>query len=159
MIEQLKVLLRVKELREERAFRALSARRREVAEALREIETTREIGRESAATLPAREDAIYRGIIGRVVDYGKIEDANGEMQVLEKQHAKLLDAIERAVHVHARLATQLAEAVQAHRKSVKDRDKYTVLTDEVASDLRAEAAHREENEIEDVFSARDGRSR
>jgi GAF domain-containing protein len=158
VIEQLKVLRRVKELREGRAFRALNAKRHEVMEARREIELARETVRENAAALPIREDAIYRGIIGRVIGYEKIEEANGEMQVLERQHAKLLDAVERAVHVHARLEKQLAEAVQAHRKAVKDRDKYVIVTDEVSAGLHAEAAHREEIEVEDIFGARRRRS-
>lgn len=158
MIGQLKVLLRIKELKEEQAFRVVHAKRREVADAVSAIEIAREAVRENAATLPAREDAIYRGIIGRVVDYDEIEETRGEMQVLESEHAKLVDAVERTTHVHARLEKELAAAVDAHRKATKDRDKYTVLTEEVSSEFRARTAHREESEVEDIFSARRRRS-
>jgi hypothetical protein len=158
MIGQLKVLLRIKELKEQQAFRVVHAKRREVADAVAAVEIAGEKVRENAATLPAREDAIYRGIIGRVVDYDKIEETNGEMLVLEREHAKLVDAVERATHVHARLEKELTEAVQAHRKTAKDRDKYTVLTEEVSSQFRARTALREESEAEDIFSSRRRRS-
>jgi Type III secretion protein YscO len=158
MIRQLKVLLRVKELKEEQAFRAVHVKRREVADAASEIEMARETVRQNAATLPGREDAIYRGIIGRVVDYDKIEDAKNEMVELEREHAKLVDAVERTTHVHGRLEKELANVVEAHRKATKERDKYDVLTEEVDSEFRAQAAHREEAEIEDIFSTRRRRS-
>jgi hypothetical protein len=154
MIRQLRVLLRVKELKEEQAFRAVHVKRREVTDAASAIEIAREKVRENAATLPAREDAIYRGIIGRVVDYDEIEDAKNEMVEIEREHARLVDTVERATHVHARLERELASAVEAHRKATKERDKYDVLTEEVSSEFRAQAAHREEIEIEDIFSTR-----
>jgi type III secretion system (T3SS) protein YscO len=158
MIRQLRVLLRVKELKEEQAFRAVHIKRREVSEAAAAIELAREKVRENAATLPAREDAIYRGIIGRVVDYDEIEDAKNEMVEIEREHARLVDTVERATHVHARLERELAGVVEAHRKAARERDKYDVLTEEVGSEVRAQAAHREEIEIEDIFSTRRRRS-
>lgn len=158
MMNQLAVLLRVKELKEEKAFRAVSAKRREVTEALSAIEAAREKERANAATLPAREEAIYRGILGRVVDFDTIDETKNQMQQLDREHAKLVDIVERAVHVHARLEKELAAAVTAHRKTVKDRDKYLTLTDEMRSELRAQAAYREETEIEEMFGLRFVRS-
>jgi hypothetical protein len=158
MIGQLKVLLRIKELREQQAFRVVHAKRRAVADAVSAMATADEKAKENAATLPAREDAIYRGIIGRVVDYDKIEETKGEMLVLEREHAKLVDAFDRATHVHARLEKELNVAVEAHRKTTKDRDKYIMLTEEVSSQFRAQTAHREESEVEDNFSSRRRRS-
>ena len=158
MIRQLKVLLRIKELKEEQAFRAVHVKRREVANAAAAIEMAREKVRDNAATLPAREDAIYRGIIGRVVNYDAIEDAKNEMVEIEREHAKLVDTVERATHVHARIEKELAGVVEAHRKATRERDKYDVLTEEVGSEFRAQAALREESEIEDIFSTRRRRS-
>jgi hypothetical protein len=158
MIEQLKVLLRIKELKEEQASRLVHAKRREVIDAVTATETADEKVRGNAATLPAREDEIYRGIIGRVVEYDEIEEAKSEMQVMEREHAKLVDAMERATHVHARLEKELVEAVHVHRKATKDRDKYIVLTDEVSSELRIQTDYREEAEVEDLFGTRGRRS-
>jgi type III secretion system (T3SS) protein YscO len=158
MIGQLKVLLRIKELKEQQAFRLVHTKRREVAEAASAIAIAREKIRENAATLPAREDAIYRGIIGRVVNYDKLEETKNEMLALEREHTKLVDAVERATHVHARLEKELAEAVQAHGKITKDRDKYIVLTEEVSTQFRARTTLREEAEVEDIFSSRRRRS-
>jgi hypothetical protein len=92
MIGQMKVLLRIKELKEEQAFRAMTAKRAQVAEAMAALEVARQCVRESAATLPAREDAIYKEIMRRVVDLDIIEETKGKVVVLEKQHAKLVDA-------------------------------------------------------------------
>ena len=92
MIGQMKVLLRVKELKEQQAFRAMTAKRAQVAEAMAALEAARQHVRESAATLPAREDAIYKEIMRRVVDLDIIEETKGKVVVLEKQHAKLVDA-------------------------------------------------------------------
>jgi hypothetical protein len=158
MIGQLKILLRIKELKEEQAFRAVNRKRREVADALIAIDAAKKQEREDAAALPAREDAIYHPIIGHVVGYDRIEETKGKVQALEKEHAKLVDAVERATHVHARLTKQLAEATQVHRKTMIDRDKYIVLTDEVSTQNNNQVTQREETEIEDTFSGRRRRS-
>jgi phage I-like protein len=154
MIGQISVLLRVKQLKEEQAFRAMNTKRQQVAEAAAAVEAARIRKDDSAATLPAREDAIYEEILQRVVGLTAIEEAKARVVVLEKEHAKLVDAYERAVHVHAKLAEELQVAVQAYRKTVKDRDKYVILTDELRAEHDAQLAQREEVEIEDIFSTR-----
>jgi hypothetical protein len=158
MIGQLKVLLRIKELKEERAFRVVNLKRQEVAEARSTIEVAQQRVRENSKMMPAREDAIYRPIIGRVVAYEAIEETKGKVQALEKEHTKLVDAVERATHVHARLAKELSEAARVHRQSMINRDKYMLLTDQVGTELNIQSAHREETEIEDIFSTRRRRS-
>jgi Type III secretion protein YscO len=154
MIAQLRVLLRVKELKEEKAFRAVNARRREVSEALTVMENARTAMVENAATIPAREDAIYREIMGRTVTFDEIDETKGKMQLIENEHAKLADAAQRAAHVHSRLEKQLALAVETHRQAVKDRDKYLILTEEVSTGLSNLTSQREETEVEDLFSTR-----
>jgi hypothetical protein len=42
--------------------------------------------------------------------------------------------------------------------AVKDRDKYTILTEEMRTALSLQIAHREESDAEDLFSARRGSS-
>jgi hypothetical protein len=154
MIGQMKVLLRIKELKEEQAFRAMTAKRAQVAEAMTALEAARQCVRESAATLPAREDAIYNEIMRRVVDLDVIEQTKGKVVVLEKQHAKLVDAQERSHHIHDRLNKELQETIQTWRNTVKGRDKYMILTDGLSAELRAQVEAREEVEVEDIFSTR-----
>ena len=154
MIGPMKVLLRIKELKEEQAFRAMTAKRAQVAEAMAALEAARLCVRESAATLPAREDAIYKEIMRRVVDLDIIEETKGKVVVLEKQHAKLVDAQERAHHIHDRLDKELQETIQTWRNTVKGRDKYMILTDELGAAFRAQVEAREEVEVEDIFSTR-----
>ena len=83
-----------------------------------------------------------------------IDEAKARVVALEKEHAKLVDAHERAVHLHAKLTEELQVAVQAYRKTVKDRDKYVILTDQLRAEHEAQLAQREETEIEDIFSTR-----
>lgn len=154
MIGQLKTLLRIKELREEQAFRVVNTKRREVADSLIAIEVAQKKVRDNATTLPGREDAIYSKIMGRIIDYDEIEETKSEMHVLEKEHNNLLDAVERASHVKTRLQKQLSDAIDTHRKTVKARDKYIALTDNISAELRTQATQREEIELEDIFNTR-----
>jgi hypothetical protein len=154
MIGQLSVLLRVKQLKEEQAFRAMNAKRQQVAEALAAVDAARIRMDYSASTLPAREDAIYDEILQRVVGLTAIDEAKARVVALEKEHAKLVDAHERAAHIHAKLVEELQVVVQAYRKTVKDRDKYVILTDELRAEHNAQLSQREETEIEDIFSTR-----
>ena len=154
MIAEMKTLLRVKELKEEQAFRAVNAKRAHVADALVRLEAARKRVNESAATLPAREDAIYREILKKVVDLDAIEDTKAKIVALEKEHAKLVDAQERARHVHLELERELEAAIAAWRNTVKGRDKYVILTDTLVAEFRAQVEHREEAEVEDIFTTR-----
>jgi ribosomal protein L17 len=154
MNSPLNVLLRIKNLKEERALRTVHIKRREVAEALSSLENSRSSVKQSAATLPAREDAIYRPIIGQIVNNDTIDDTKAKVQLLEKGHAKLIDTAERAAHVHARLEKQLTDAVKAHRKTVIERDKYVVLNEEFTAENNVKTTYREEIEFEDIFNTR-----
>ncbi len=154
MIAQITVLLRVKQLKEEQAFRTMNAKRQQVAEAKAVVDAARIRMEKSAATLPAREDAIYEEILRRVVGLTAIDEAKARVVTLEKEHARLVDAHERAVHIHAKLDQELQAAVQAYRKTLKDRDKYVILTDELRAEHNAQLSQREETEIEDIFSTR-----
>jgi len=154
MIGQISVLLRVKQLKEEQAFRAMNAKRQQVAEAKAVVDAALARMEESAATLPAREDAIYAEILRQVVGLTAIEEAKAKVVALEKEHGKLVDAHERAVHIHAKLVDELQAALQAYRKTIKDRDKYVILTDQLRAELDAQLSQREEVEIEDIFSTR-----
>lgn len=151
MIGQMRVLLRVKELRQENAFRAMRMKRAEVDDALRETDQARILVEESAATLPIREQGIYAEVLGRVIDQGEMDETRGKVVLLEKQHAVLKDAWERAQHVQARLEGELQIAVDRYRASSKARDKYIILTDHMQEGLDALDAQREEAEVEDIF--------
>jgi hypothetical protein len=154
MIGQLKVLLRVKQLKEEQAFRAVRAKRQQLAEAERKTAEARRIEDESRRSLPAREDAIYREIFGQVIDLGVLDDTRGKVLELEREHGKLVDGVERATHVEARVKTELETETQRHRKSLKERDKYVILHEEVRQELVVVADAREEGEVEDLFGSR-----
>lgn len=152
MIEQqLKVLRRIKELREERAFRLVHAKRLEVSQAEAVHMAAKSAVYQSEVTLPDREEAIFKPIIRQVVGFDDVETAKADIQVLQKDHTKLVDSAERAAHVKKRLEKQLAEAVEAHRKTMSERDKYVMLSDEIAAEMNIESDRREEVDIEDLL--------
>lgn len=152
MIGQLKILRRVKQLKESQALRAMQKKRQEVVEAERVVVEKQEIVAESARTLEARKDAVFAEIIGVVVSLDDIDEAKGRVLRLETEHQKLIDDVERARHVVTRLRKELEEATAAYRKTQKDREKYDILTDEVAEAIEVEKGLAEESEIEDLFS-------
>jgi predicted RNase H-like nuclease (RuvC/YqgF family) len=157
MMAQLGALLRIKELKEEQAFRVVNIKRREVADALAVLKAAHQRLVSSQATYAKREDAIYQKIMRRIVHFDELEGTKAKIQVLEKEHAKLADGVERATHVHERLTKQLSQAIAAYNVTIRERDKYTILTDEIGAGLRSEIAYREESEVEDLFSANRGR--
>jgi phosphosulfolactate phosphohydrolase-like enzyme len=152
MIPQMMTLLRVKELKQDQAFRAMRAKRSQVEDAKTVTERAQVVVEQSAATMPAREDAIYAGVIGRVVDLNEIDETRGRVVQLEKDHSRLKDAWERARHVEARLEKELESATDVYRQSTKVRDKYAILTDMLKREVEEIANQREEAEVEDLFA-------
>ena len=153
MMTKIKMLLRVKQLKEEQAFRALNLKRQQVAQGRADVERTQAAIRDSAASLPAREAAIWAEVMGRVIALTRIDDVKARVKRLEDEHQRLVDAGERARHVLARLEKELAAAAAVHREAVKTRDKYVVLRDEVVAEWRALQDFKEEAEVEDLFSS------
>lgn len=154
MIGQLKVLLRVKTLKEEQALRALQAKRRQVEEGRAAEQRARAVEEASRATLGSREDAIYDGIIGKIVSPEALDDTRSAVVTLEQDHARLTDATERAVHVLARLNTELDSSSAAFRFAAKVKDKYTLVLGDACEKADAAASLAEENEVEELFGGR-----
>jgi hypothetical protein len=130
MIGQMIILLRIKELKQQQAFRAMRAKRAEVEDAVLVTQRALALVQESEATLVAREDAIYAQVLGRVIDLEGIDDTRGKVVLLEKEHARLKDDWERAAHVQARLETELEAATERYRQTTKVHDKYIIITDD-----------------------------
>ncbi len=154
MMSQMRVLLRVKTLKEKENFRAVNRKRQEVAEAAKSVEAANARVEASRSTLPSREDAIYDEIIGQVVDLSAIEETKAKVVKLEKEHGVLVDELDRTKHVEARLKSELEARRADHRKSVKDKDKYVILTDEQQREADMIVSAKEEIEVEDLFSVR-----
>lgn len=149
-----KIILRVKELKEKEAFRVLVRRRGEADKAREAADAARRLVEESAATLPAREDAIYREVIGKVINLGDLDETRGKVVVLEREHRRLADAMDRAVHLRASAEKQLAQAADHHKTALRTVDKYGILTEEIDRELQAAAVAKEEAEVEDLFVTR-----
>jgi hypothetical protein len=152
VIGQMKVLLRVKQLKLDQAFRAMQAKRQQLAKAQEATARATAAVAESARTYEAREDAIYAGILGRVVDLDGVDDTHALVVELQKDHQALKDGVERAIHVEARVQGELDAAVAAYQAATRMRDKFSTITDELVAAAASEADYKEEIEVEDLFS-------
>jgi hypothetical protein len=152
VIGQMKVLLRVKQLKLDQAFRAMQAKRQQLAKAQEATARAKAAVAESARTYAAREDAIYAGILGRVVDLDGVDDTHALVVELQKDHQALKDGVERAIHVEARVQGELDAAVAAYQAATRMRDKFSTITDELVAAAASEADYKEEIEVEDLFS-------
>jgi hypothetical protein len=154
MIQQMRTLLRLKELKEKESLRVVNLRRQGLATATEAAEAAAASVAHSKSTLRRREDIVYESILGRVVDLSVIDDVKAKVAALEKQHEILVDESQRAEHVKARAEAELEAATAALRKSMKDKDKYVILTDDLQRVADDEASLKEETEIEDLVGGR-----
>lgn len=152
MIAQLKMLLRVKELKHDQALRAMQAKRQELDAARSAVLLAKARVEESASTYEAREDAIYAEVLGHVIDMDDVDATQGRVVQLEKDHTQLKDALERAIHVEARIEKELEEATAAYAAAVRKRDKFALLKSDAQHTLDAAAEYKEEAEVEDIFA-------
>lgn len=152
MMNQIKTLLRVKQLKEEQAFRTVNVKRQQVIVARQQLEAAERAIADSAAALPAKEAAIWAEIMRRVIALNDIDTIKLKIKALQDAHQRLVDAGARARHVLARAETELADAITAHKRAIKTRDKYIVLRDDVVAEFQALQDHKEEAEVEDLFS-------
>jgi hypothetical protein len=152
MSDPLQVLLTVKRLKEAQALKELAARRREAEAAASERERVRAIELESQRTLSHREDAIYAKVIGEILDLGQLDETRGAVVALEREHQKLRDDSERAIHVEARARDAVDKARRVRAERQRHVDKYLILTEVRAAERDAAIELAEEVEIEDQFS-------
>lgn len=152
MMNQIKTLLRVKQLKEEQAFRTVNVKRQQVVVARQQLQAAEQAIAASAAELPAKEAAVWAEIMRRVIALDDIDTVKLKIKSLQDAHQRLVDAGARARHVLARAETELSEAVAAHKQALKTRDKYIVLRDDAVAEFQALQDQKEEAEVEDLFS-------
>ncbi|MGV6871602.1 type III secretion system stalk subunit SctO [Pseudochelatococcus sp. B33] len=152
MIGQMKALLRIKELKQERALSAMHAKRAQLEQARLETARALEIAETFKAEMPDRENRIYDEVMGRVVTIDGIDGVREKIADLLQQYTDLKDDWERARGVEARLEEELRQATQAYRAAVRDRDKYVTIVDTMQKEAIEAAEAREEIEIEDLFA-------
>lgn len=152
MIGQMKALLRLKELKQERALNAVHAKRAQLEQARRDTVRAHEIAEAFKAEIPARENRIYDEVIGQIVDLDGLDGVREKIADLLKQYADLVDDWERARGVEKRVEQELHDATEAYRVAVRERDKYVTLLETMQKEAMEAAEAREEIEIEDLFA-------
>lgn len=150
MMAQVKTLLRVKELKCDQALREMQVKRRRLEEAQHACRQAQARVEESLATYAQREEAIYAGIMGEVIDIDDIDETHAQVVQLEKDHTRLTDALERARHVEARLQAELEAATARYFEALRILDKFSTVAEEMQREEEAAAEHREEVEVEDL---------
>ncbi len=152
MIEQFDTLTRVKQLREDRALRALRTKQSQLENAKAKEAKHRAVIEDSAASLPAKIKQIYDQIMGQIVDLTDIDATKEEARKARLAHQALEDELERFVQIRLRLEDELHKARLAYQTTQRETEKFSNL----ASDLKAEAARQDEAraeiEIEELFS-------
>ena len=152
MIEQFDTLTRVKQLREDRALRALRTKQSQVENAKAKEAEHRAVIEDSAAALPGKIKKIYDQIMGQIVDLTDIDATKEEVRKARLAHQALEDDLERFVQIRLRLEDELHKARLAYQTTQRETEKFSNL----ASDLKAEAARQDEAraeiEIEELFS-------
>ena len=154
MISELKTLLKVKELREEKALAWVKSRQDAVAAAERLLAEARAAVAESGRTLPEREAGVWARVMGKVVEQGEIDLVAAEVQDLEKEHQRLVDKGTRAEHVLEKRREELVKAQGSYREAQKAVDKYRTLVEEAEAEAARELAGREEAELEEIAGRR-----
>lgn len=152
MISQMRALLRLKELKQERALSAMHAKRAQLAQARMETARALEIAESFKAEMPARENCIYDEVIGQIVGMDGIDTVREKLAKLLQQYTDLKDDWERAREIEARLEKELLQATEAYRLAIRDRDKYITIVETMQKEAIEAADAREEIEIEDLFA-------
>ncbi|MFC0217410.1 YscO family type III secretion system apparatus protein [Pseudochelatococcus lubricantis] len=152
MIRQMKALLRIKELKQEQALNTMHARHAQLEQAREATRRAFETAEAFRVTIPAREDAVYARVLGRVVGIGSLDDVRADIVAIEHEYTALRDDWDRARQIEARRKEELDEAIAAYRTAVKNRDKYIDITGTMQVEAEEMAALKEEIELEDLFT-------
>ena len=154
MIEQFKVLQNVKQLREDKALRALQTARAEVERAKARLRNAREAAEESGRTLPAREAQLYAEIMQRIVGLDDVDLVKERVLALMEDHQRMLDKVTRAQD-HVKRSEDAAEKARTeYRAKQADTEKINTITAEMTAQAALAAVAAEETEIEDLFSGK-----
>ncbi|NIZ12006.1 YscO family type III secretion system apparatus protein [Phaeobacter sp. HF9A] len=152
MIAQFRVLKEVKELRQNKALRALEAARSTLRDAEERAEALSREVEESAATLPARERALFEPILGQEIGTAEVDEVKERVHALIEAHQWLSDRRDRARDHVRRCQEQLKQARQELRKCEAEHEKIDTLLSDMRQIAEGAAMAREETEIEDLFS-------
>lgn len=154
MIGAIRILIRVKRLREEKALAWVRSRQDAVAGAEQLVADAGAAVAENRRGRPAREAAIWDKVLKRVVTLPGIEAAEAEVLELDREHQRLVDRLARTEHTLEQRRRELAEAQAAHRRAMQEIDKYELLREELQTEADAAAAYAEEVELEDLAGRR-----
>lgn len=149
MIDKLKMLLKVKKLKEAEALKLMQMQRVKEREARSAADRSRIVVEQNAATLEPRSDALYAEIIGKTVDLTCLDELKLRLVAMEKDHDRLKDKLQRDELAHEKADSALKLAVRDHDERVRASRKYLILTDDLMGTIIRGIEHAEEAETED----------
>jgi hypothetical protein len=149
MIDKLKMLLKVKKLKEAEALKLMQMQRVKEREARSAAARSRIIVEENAATLEPRSDALYAEIMGKTIDLNCLDELKLRLIGMQKDHDRLKDKLQRDELAHEKADSALKLAIRDHDERVRASQKYEILTDDLMGTIIRQREHAEEAEIED----------
>jgi type III secretion protein O len=119
----LEPLLKVRRFREDAAANAMVAQRRKVAAAEEELARRRGELAEYVVWRAAREEELWRSVIGRTVANADLDDLKLDLRILQAGHNERQEAVFGAEKSLEEERARLVEAVDAHRRALRSREK------------------------------------
>ena len=125
----LQPLLRVRLFREDQAANAMTQQRKRVAAAEAELERRKKDLEDYKVWRPIREDEIWRTIIGKEVQTKDIDEMKLDLQVVWAGQVERQEAVFAGEKQVDEERAKLTEAIAAHRKAMRSREKLDIHKD------------------------------
>jgi len=147
-------LVAIKNLREEKADRAVRAQRRVLEDAVAQREAAGRRLDDYKDYAAEQERRMYQALCERPVLLRDIEDVQGQVLSLRWREADHQEALDTAESRRAKEEQQLQDDRVAHSQALRMRDKFIELHGIFADEIRADAERAEEAQIEEAAETR-----
>lgn len=145
----LQPLLTVRVFREDAAANAMIAQRRRVAAAEVELERRRQDLADYAAWRIIREEEIWNSVIGKEVLNKDLDELKLDLQIVWAGQVERQEAVFIGEKTLEEERAKLVEAVSAHRRAMRSREKLDIHKDMWRTTVLKEAEYAAELELED----------
>lgn len=145
-------LLGIKQYREGRAEREVVRARRELEAATEAVHAARKALHDYQAQCARRERELYADLLSRMVRKADFDDVDAEIKAMREKIPEYEAAIETARQAEQAAETALERARAQLAIAMREREKFSDLVSMEKQEQVAEAARREELELEELRS-------
>lgn len=154
MIDQFRILCRVKGLQVQEGQNALSRKRAAIEAAFAEERAKSKVVTESRSKLAAKEKELYATIMHTTVSVRDIDETKASITLLEKQLQCEEDQAERLTQFRIQREQEFEEARVEYQKAQQKLEMFTKVRSDWETLLLLEVDEKEDAEIQDVFSTK-----